>query len=416
MEVPPFDLQAVARALARDVVDVRRGLRQVRDATAAVSLHPADPALGARFLRRRATVLSRLGRPPAALDATAEELMSAAVAAVRADERPSGPTWEPLLCRLPDRKRSELDRWLTDRLGAGLTGVATGAIRLAELVASFDDDPVSGDAGGTFSTRRVPFAVASSDHSDAAGLIAGALDATADTAVLAHDEFGLVDLGDDRYTVVLPGVTDLTRPGRGWNPVHRSPRDLDMAALASARSSSLDDNRYGLAVADALIAVGVPAGAELMIVGHSFGADTALDLAADPAFSERYRVRRVVATGHFARPAPSSIPLQSAVLVVQNRRDLVAKLGAEMPSVEQGVLACDRAEEETGGRTVAIEFDGGTGGLGHSVEVYRSVFTDHAGLSAADAAAVDDVLASFDGWSDTPPESMLAVDISLPGS
>ena len=293
---------------------------------------------------------------------------------------------------------------------------------LAGSILPSDNLRVSGDPGGRFSSRRVSFPTSETagngngtgPPSPARRLLIAALDATADQEVLAHDEFGLVDHGDDRYTVVLPGVTDLSRPEPGWSSTHRSPRDFDMAAVPSSRSGDVDDNVYAQSVVGALAAVGVPAGAELLIVGHSYGADTALDLAADPAFAGRYDVTHVVATGYFSQPQLPAVPADTRVLVVQNRHDIVVRLGSVMPSNETGVLACGPTRPVDRLNVLVVRYDGGLGRLGHSVDRYRPVFTGQADLDADDAAAVGDFVESIDRPSG-PPGTILAIDISLPG-
>ncbi|MDH3299771.1 MAG: hypothetical protein OES24_04615 [Acidimicrobiia bacterium] len=425
MEVRPVDLRAVARVLTRDANGLQEHLRRMRLAADAVALHNADPELDANLTARQARALAGIRRSVRALSAVAEEVESAAADALAADRVDGGWTslgagdHQALICRLPDDLRSVIDRRLTDAVGDGLSALATAAVRVAAQAVPAGGRNVSGDPGGSFSSRRVPLAGPSLDHADtpplspAARLVAAALDATADQTVLAHDEFGLVVHGRDRYTVVLPGVTDLSRPEPGWNPVHRSARDLDMAAFRSSRSASVADNTYAATVADALVEVGVPDGAEFLIVGHSFGADTALDLAADPSFSTRYAVTHVVATGHFSQPRLPSVPVETRVLVVQNRHDIVVHLSSGMPTTETGVLDCPPAGSVVGPNTSVVRFDGGLGGLGHSVDVYRSVFTAGDDLGSMDAAVVGDFLDSIGQTSD-PPQAMLAVDISLP--
>ncbi|MDH5522015.1 MAG: hypothetical protein OEZ14_15940, partial [Acidimicrobiia bacterium] len=158
----------------------------------------------------------------------------------------------------------------------------------------------------------------------------------------------------------------------------------------------------------------VPAGAELLIVGHSYGADTALDLAADPAFAGRYDVTHVVATGYFSQPQLPAVPADTRVLVVQNRHDIVVRLGSVMPSNETGVLACGPTRPVDRLNALVVRYDGGLGRLGHSVDRYRPVFTGQADLDADDAAAVGDFVESIDRPSG-PPGTILAIDISLPG-
>ena len=85
----------------------------------------------------------------------------------------------------------------------------------------------------------------------------------------------------------------------------------------------MSDNRYATMVWDGLRSAGVPIGAELMIVGHSFGADTALDLAADPMFNGAagFAVTHVVAAGYHSVPQLAHVDQRTEVLVLQNYRD-----------------------------------------------------------------------------------------------
>jgi hypothetical protein len=61
-----------------------------------------------------------------------------------------------------------------------------------------------------------------------------------------------------------------------------------------------------------------------VIVGHSFGADTALDLASDPHFNgpDGFDVTHVVTAGYDSRPQLSDVPDTTHVLVLRNRKDV----------------------------------------------------------------------------------------------
>jgi pimeloyl-ACP methyl ester carboxylesterase len=84
---------------------------------------------------------------------------------------------------------------------------------------------------------------------------------------------------------------------------------------------------YAPAVAKALDLACVPRGAEVMLVGHSQGGITALDLAADPRFNgQRVRVTHVITAGSPVsglHPAPGT---GSRVLELDNDADLVPQL------------------------------------------------------------------------------------------
>lgn len=184
----------------------------------------------------------------------------------------------------------------------------------------------AGDPGETYlGEPREPY-VLGGIGSAARGreLLLRALRDTATADQIHEDEFQVVRMSDGRYLVVLPGVTDLSLPHLGLNDEHRTVRDLDQHAYPSSRSSDVDDNAYAQMVAQALVTRGVPFGSELVLIGHSYGADTALDLAADGRFNgaDGFRVTHVVAAAYYSQPQLDEVPEGTEVLVLQNRYDL----------------------------------------------------------------------------------------------
>jgi len=176
---------------------------------------------------------------------------------------------------------------------------------------------VGNDPGGTYSTReKLPFTGSRFHFDDASAgrnAIVHALRDGSDVGDIAADEFAIISHGTGpngkpTYTINLPGVTDLSKPSPGWDPVHATVRDIDQAAAFSAHSNKVEDNLYAQMVMRALLVNEVPRGANLMIVGHSFGADTAADLAADGTFTERYKeprglaITRTTTTSTFMTP------------------------------------------------------------------------------------------------------------------
>ncbi|MEL7154977.1 MAG: hypothetical protein AAFN30_00105 [Actinomycetota bacterium] len=262
-----------------------------------------------------------------------------------------------------------------DAIGARLP---FGAVRLvADLVARIgSDDAVDhadpADPGGTFDQRPVaPFVGAVPGPSTVRGreAVARLLAATTGSGIgsgppqAAADEFQLIDHGGNTYTVVLGGVIDLSRPEPGLDPDHRSVRDLDVNAIDTVFSSSPDDE-YARAVAEGVRRAGVPPGANLLLVGHSYGAGAALDLAADPVFNgDEFAVTHVVASGYHADPWLSHVAPDTGVLVLENRRDLV--VAAES--------LADRLVVEPPHRhhhALVRSFDGGLAGAGHEQRHY----------------------------------------------
>lgn len=207
---------------------------------------------------------------------------------------------------------------------ASLTAACAPTWEAFSYSSAFGDRGETGDA-----ELRSPWVVDGASSTERARrLLVRALVDTADDRQIRADEFEVVRLDTGRFVVVLPGVTDLSHPDHGWNEHHRTARDLDQAAFRSSRSSAVADNVYAQLVRDGLRTAGVPIGAELLIVGHSFGADTALDLAADPAFNgpDGYRVSHVVAAAYHSGPQLGDVPPDTQVLVLQNSRD-VAVIG-----------------------------------------------------------------------------------------
>lgn len=182
-----------------------------------------------------------------------------------------------------------------------------------------------GDLGGTYDAEvRSPYLLTGELAVDRGReLLLRALDDTASSGQIRNDEFEIVRMSDGRYLVVLPGVTDLSSPDIGLSDTHRSVRDVDQFAYPSSRSAAVADNRYAQMVAEALAIRGVPVGGDVVIVGHSYGADTALDLAADPEFNGAggYHVTHVVAAGYHSQPQLDRVPDRTQVLVLQNNRD-----------------------------------------------------------------------------------------------
>ena len=210
------------------------------------------------------------------------------------------------------------------RLVAGVGAGPTSSLTPASASRTFSS--VFGDRGETGDREiRTPYdTVGSSPAERGRHVVARALADTGDARRVRPDEFGLVRLDNGRYLVVLPGVVDLSSVSIGWDARHRSVRDLDGAAFGSSRSTGATGNPYARAVWAALTSAQVPPGADIMIVGHSFGADTALDLTAEPEFNgpDGFHVTHVVAAGYHSTPQLRHVPEGTAVLVLQNHRDV----------------------------------------------------------------------------------------------
>lgn len=232
------------------------------------------------------------------------------------------------------------------------------------------------DVGGTFDRRSVqpfpgtePGPALDRGRSAVSHLLSATTGAPLTGGALpqaAADEFQLVDHGSGRFTVVLGGVIDLSRPTIGLDPDHGSVRDLDVNAFDAAFSRSPHDDRYAAVVAEAVRRAGVPIGSDLLVVGHSYGAGAAVNLASDPVFNgEDYSITHVVATGYHADPWLANVAPETEVLLLKNRRDLVV---ATESVADRLVIESPRRRHHRHG--TIRSFDGGLGGGGHDQRHY----------------------------------------------
>lgn len=164
----------------------------------------------------------------------------------------------------------------------------------------------------------------------------------------AGDEIEVRRLDSGKYIVVMPGVVDLTDSvskgplsgplyAMGTNP-HDSARDIHYIAPAAAgdlRGSTSGSNGYAYAVKLAMQRAGVPAGAEVTLVGHSGGAYTAYQMAADPGFNRAapdasggfsVRVTNVVGAGGDVAWMGAGLPSHTDGLVLRSRNDVPARI------------------------------------------------------------------------------------------
>jgi hypothetical protein len=208
------------------------------------------------------------------------------------------------------------------------------------------------------------------------------------------DKIRVVALDDGSYVVSLPGVIDLKAgavhglinsgisPLGGaltalseWNAGNsaHSARDMRWASAAATGSDngSLDgENPYKQDVQWALQSAGVPSGAKVKLVGHSFGGYTAAQLAADPRFNS-------IGTG--GRSADGSYSVQVTHLltagadtdwiasrVSPNTKTLIINSRQDVPYSAEAAL-------QLNGSTKEVLFDGGIStDLGHHPNRYAN--------------------------------------------
>lgn len=219
--------------------------------------------------------------------------------------------------------------------------------------------------------------------------------ATTDGRRAEPDEIEIRKLDNGRYIVVLPGVVDLSSglsemaPG-GSNTVDRwfdrneynSVRDMRYAMVLAQQGAGFE-NPYSDVVIECMKEAGVPPGAEVMLMGHSYGAYTAIDLAADRRFNNadvgaegfHVKVTHVLAAGAETDWRLRELPPETRALVLNNAYD--AAYGAE-----------DRLHANvspTGDHQLEIVFRGGIKGAGHHPDLYANFLReahDRADLNA----------------------------------
>ena len=224
---------------------------------------------------------------------------------------------------------------------------------LNNAVPTAEDSGVNGDGdlGQKYtSSVRVPFGpVGSTDLQ----LGQAAMERTlADTSVgrqIQDDEFEIIRHDNGKFTIVLPGVIDLSSPHMGLDDTSKSVRDIDQTAFNSSVNSKVESNLYAMMVRDYVLDPknGIPTGADVMLVGHSLGGDTVLDLAADPIFNNAQtgvNVTHVMSAAYFNQPELDQVPQSTQVLVLQNNRDV--------PVIAEGVGYTATEVRNAAGRVV----------------------------------------------------------------
>jgi pimeloyl-ACP methyl ester carboxylesterase len=154
---------------------------------------------------------------------------------------------------------------------------------------------------------------------------------------LPGNQFEILKVSENppRYIVNLPGIEwSLLDP---WAREH----ERDLPTAVSARLAGMD--AYAAKIKAAMRSAGIPAGAEVMLVGHSYGAIAAMNIAADQSFnrpgdtdgSDGYSVQvtHVLAAGAGVRDWIDDPPEGTKVLMMINRADVVAS------AIQQGAPA-----------------------------------------------------------------------------
>lgn len=130
----------------------------------------------------------------------------------------------------------------------------------------------------------------------------------------ANGEIDIVRIGegeDARYIVNLPG-TDTFPPG--------GPDVRD--GLANLQLIGGQETAYARGIREAMEQAGIPPGAPVALVGHSQGGMTAVHLANDSSFTDRFNVQHVITAGAPTAQVPD-LPDNIQTLSLENTGDLV---------------------------------------------------------------------------------------------
>lgn len=250
------------------------------------------------------------------------------------------------------------------------------------------DDSANGTPGGSLTSRSTEIFRTDGTNNTEKGTaaVSQSLSDTINSELIREDEAQLIKHDNGTYTLVLPGVTDLSSPNFGLNEHHDSSRDTNRAATKSAASTDVEDNEYALLIRE-FVAENVPTGSKVAIVGHSFGADTALDLSADPVFNgEMVQVTHVVAAAYDSGPQLSAVQNNTEVLTLRNNKDVVV-IAENLGHLDTIKETCDENSPKHHEKT----FSGSWKGAGHHPDNYADY------VEQTDDTEVNDFMAS---WAD----------------
>jgi hypothetical protein len=288
------DIAAVT-GLATEFTSTAAELTRIAAAVQAVVVHPALGWAAPRAPVRLARAVADLER--ALLGSGGLAAMPAAYAALAADA--GGQVAELAAAEAGGSALSGV--WGAVDEGAGV--LAGAALRTADLPIELWRGVLDGwIPEGPGVAREVP-TPAPGELSTVAGLFRR-IDGLAVGEVEVVPVRGLD--GAIRYLMLLRGIEP------SLNPTVNTPGQ-------AVKSSHHRSDSYRRAVAEALRRAGVPSGSELMVVGHSQGGITAMNLAA----AGGYRVTHVIAAG---APIANKRSAGARVLSIENRGDLVPAL------------------------------------------------------------------------------------------
>ena len=292
----------------------------------------------------------------------------------------------------------------THRHDPQLLGVATflGAVarqlaRNAEeqrVASALDGSAGSSGIFGSAPGRNVRESNAILKQTTGRAAIVEAFYGTTDSRRASSTEIEITRLDNGRYIVVLPGVNDLgnahdlktatshlnaiglvqgaNRHVNKWfdNNTVDSVRKTKYA-LGDITGDGSNVNAYAEVVKAQMRRSGVPEGADVMLIGHSYGAYTAMDLAASSSFNQasghpsgyHVNVTHVLAAGAEVDWRLKELPSSTHAMVLNNKHDLVFQ-GEDL------VLGRHPRPNHTSGGKLNVVFNGGSEGNGHHPNNY----------------------------------------------
>ncbi|MFI5801311.1 hypothetical protein [Streptomyces sp. NPDC051561] len=180
--------------------------------------------------------------------------------------------------------------------------------------------------------------------------------------------------GVTRYVLLLPGLSFAKLS-------NNTPADI----MGGIDNTLHTDTTYTRAARRALESAGVPAGAELMIIGHSLGGMAAMNLAADLEFVTTYRLTHVLPTGSAIDDKRPADP-DTKVISLVNGYDVITGMDGRGPASPHDVPA-----EWTELAWLDSTFDYP---LSHSPQAYAISLR---GIAAAQRETANTLLSRYDG-------------------
>ncbi|WP_208029071.1 alpha/beta fold hydrolase [Rhabdothermincola sediminis] len=225
-----------------------------------------------------------------------------------------------------------------------------------------------------------------------------------DSRETGRNEIQIRRLDNEKFIVVLPGVVDLSQGLKNplvapaaWMTTQEDTARLMRNAIGEWASPGGYDT-YAAQVKQAMERAGVPAGADVLLVGHSYGGFAAMNLATDPSFNSavgstnatgyHVNVTHVVAAGADTEHYLSRVPKETHALVFNNRYDVVYQAEDQGNDRWLDRNIADWSPHHP--NHLALEFNGRTtwadgSGYGHDVPVYATWLqqaTDHPRLAS----------------------------------